>query len=177
MSDFVYWDILESVRTQLVSGNVDLTGEGDCEDIDSASVVIRNNPVLAGDPWNTDETTPGILIIPSWKVRSNVAPYIGNIGEDDIRYPFAIQVIDDSEQSRYEEDQLKSWIKWSQKIRQYLLRQNLRNEVFDSDGYVDVVVEPMQGFDEREFVRHNNTVFAMVFEAISREPRNAAGSV
>lgn len=171
----VYWDILYQVQAQIRS-QVDLTGVNDIPAIPDAAVVIRRQQTgTDSHDWYHDEAKPGIVISPSRVI--NIPPDGGDNCDDDVWYPVMLQIID-NDSERANEDRIKAWTKWLENLRKYFSCGNLRNEVFTSAGYVDLVlVDQIALLDERQYVMSRYCVFALALRVKSRESHDPNGRV
>lgn len=174
VSTVTHFSALEQVISQILT-YVDLTGEGTIESIPDRNVMIaQSTSIHAGDEAYMSVPTPGILVCPG-KTTKPLAT--GNNDNSDFGLPIVIQIVDD-EQSNFQEDRIKSHLKWAQNIRQHFHHSNLRNQVWDSDGYIDyaeLISDDL--LDERLFGFHRKMVQYLHILAISREPHSVNGSV
>lgn len=171
----VYYDILQQVKSQIISQSL-LPAVGDLQAIPDSHVQIWMAPAInvGKEKWQ-DAPTPGLLISPSRTI--NVPPSSGTVGRDDVHYPVLLQITS-REVSRDEGDRIAQILQWSENLRKYFNQQNLRLEVYDSDGYVDISFVPKQDIlDERLFGVHHMCVSYLPLTFISREPRNSNGSL
>lgn len=166
--DGVLYLIVQNIR-KIIIERCNLEGLGDTPRIESSSVVIRG-PQYSGQ----NEEMPGIVI--TWGLTADIPASGGDNCTQDVHYVVLIQIID-KQQGKYELSRIRSHIAWAERIRKVFNAQNLRNEVFDSRGYVDLaLVENVKMLDERAFKLDSRCVQAIPVKVISREPIIAAGS-
>lgn len=174
-----FFNVLLEVQSQIIQF-VDLSGVGSgpnaIEGIKDEHIVIELVPLIhSGKERRNNALTPGVVIVPGHSIRSD--PSSGENNRDDIDLPISIQIVD-RELSTGNIDRIHAVLKWEQNIRQHFNNQNLRKEVFDSDGYVDLVYIPSVDIvDERLFGHHHQMVMSINLIAKSRGARSAEGSI
>lgn len=170
MADAVLWQILEAVQTGLQNAlTFSPQGQDTVATIKNEAIVIRK---LEGDSdgnavGKADELCPGIIITPPNTVICD--PSEGTNLRDDVDYAVLCQIIDRDNQTKL--TNLRSYLKWQEKIRKYFNQQGL-SAVQTSDGIVNrVLCEQVQVVDRAHWVRHQLFRAGVVIRAISREPR------
>jgi len=172
-----HYQCLQEVKQEIID-YVDLTGVNGTEDLLDANIYIWSAPVLNTHKERYKSSlseVPAIVIAPSRTVE--YIPGSGTNLHSDVKLPVLIQICD-REISVDEDDKIHSWLKWSQGIRQHFHEGDLRNQVFNSDGYLNYVeVGHIDILEERLFGVHHQMVQYVPIICHSREPHNTSGIV
>jgi hypothetical protein len=170
-----FYNILHAIRRQIIE-HVDLTGVGDVGGIPEDRVLLWIPEILhSGKEKRQTVPAPGIVISPGRAIQHD--PFQGENEQDDVEFPVVIQIVD-RESQVFNDNRIHAFLKWEQNVRQHFIYANLRNEVFDSDGYVDLVyLRSSNTLDERLFGYHHQMIMNIHLGVKSRGGRSSEGSL
>lgn len=168
MADAVFWQLLETVQTELRDNLTFSTQSGDTvAPLKDRNIVIRKLPFALDDTKNDrSEDRPGIIISPTKAVRP---PDAGTNARDDCTYHMFLQFIDSDPDSRV--GNLKTYLKWHEQICKYF-QSSCRPSIQSEAGFVNFSYASSQDvIDPRPHGVHKWFVSGIQLQFISRENR------
>lgn len=133
MADAVFWQVLESVQTDIRALEFSTQSGDTAPPPKDDAVVIRKVPFRADDETHDrSEDTPGILIAP---LRALSPPTAGTNKRDDVTYVVTVQVFD--RDSTFRDENLKTYLKWQEQIRK-VFQNSADSSIQGSEGIVNL---------------------------------------
>jgi hypothetical protein len=162
----VLWNILTKSQTALRTFVWEIKGTDSTKAITDDHIVIRkSHRQKQFEAGFVNEATPGVIITPSLKI--NIDPQAGENARDYIQYPVLFQVIDSDLGDRGDEENLRTWLHWQEKIGRFFRNQQ---PLSIAELYL-VTVNVVDTVDETLFVRAERFVGGIVVTFWSCEVR------
>lgn len=170
----VWWDICDEVRNQ-IRDRIDFESYDGLRPPSKENIRVWMIPFGSNSQGERRVGFPAILVSPGR--IAEIPPSGGTNARDDVIYPVLIQIVMRTA-TEFDEGTIRTLLKWGEQIRKYFNQQNLRGEVWESQGYVNIAwVEGMDFIDERQFQLQGDCVQAIPLSVMSREPRDSDGLV
>lgn len=172
--DPVCWKVITAIES-LLKGYPDLSGLGGVQGILAENIEVWHRATVPRSSQKTVARTPGIIISPSRGVIS--PPEAGTSSYDYVYLNLSLQIVDRLiDQS--DRDKMRSYWKWYHNILAVLHMSNLRGDVDESLGQLNLAwSDKFDPLDERMFAVSQDCVMAIGLTVKVTVFRDARGSV